>query len=409
MIFLSMIVVLNAFCAKDKTVTKPNPDNPDTNQTTGNNDSIIFYSLDKFCMGADLSYANQIEDHGGVYKDSGEVRDPYVIFKDHGTNLVRLRLWHTPTWTKEVYGAAGTQMYSDLADVEKSMQRAKDQGMAVDLDFHYSDTWADPGNQQPPAAWKNITDLGVLKDSVYNYTYKTLQYLNSKGLMPEMVQIGNEINCGMLITGTNPGFPDLNACNGNWKNLGDVINEGIRAVRDVSANSTVKSLVLLHVADPKNVQWWFDNITSQGKVTDFDVVGFSYYPIWHTTVSFNDLPALITTIKNRYNKKVMILETAYPWTASGDDNYTNSFGSQTPLQGFPYTVTGQYDLLKTLTQNLIQAGGYGIIYWEPDWITSQMKDLWGTGSSWENNTFFDFNGNTLPSINYMTYPYDFPK
>jgi len=119
-------------------------------------------------MGADLSYVNQILDHGGIYKDSGEIRDPYRIFRENGTNLVRLRLWHNPVWTKEVYGDQGTQLYNDLADVEKSIEAAKTQGMAVLLDFHYSDTWADPGKQIPPAAWKNIRDLDVLRDSVYH-------------------------------------------------------------------------------------------------------------------------------------------------------------------------------------------------------------------------------------------------
>ncbi len=379
------------------------------NNDSGAGENKIFYTTDQFVMGADLSFANQIEDHGGVYKDSGMVRDPYQIFKNHGTNVVRLRLWHTPTWTKEVYGSAGTQLYSDIHDVEKSIRRAKDLGMEVCLDFHYSDTWADPGNQIPPEAWKNITDLNVLKDSVYQYTYKTLSYLNSKSLMPEMVQIGNEINCGMLITDTLQGFPKLNSCNGYWKNLGDVINEGIQAVRDVSNQSVIHPKVLLHVADPKNVDWWFDNIMSTGMVSDFDVIGFSYYPLWHTAISYYNITVTVADLVKKYHKKVMILETAYPWTKENADNYANQFSNQPPVSGFPFTIDGQKNFLLDLTQQMINVGLSGIIYWEPDWITSQMKDPWGTGSSWENCTFFDFEGNTLSSIDYMTYPYVFPQ
>jgi arabinogalactan endo-1,4-beta-galactosidase len=379
------------------------------NKESGTDGSRIFYSRDQFVMGADLSYVNQIEDHGGVYKDSGMVRDPYHIFKNHGANLVRLRLWHTPAWTREVYGTPGTQLYSDIRDVEKSMKRAKDLGMAVCLDIHYSDTWADPGNQEPPAAWKNITDISILKDSVYQYTFKTLNYLNGKDLMPEMVAIGNEINCGMLITGTLPGFPDLNACDGNWKNLGDIINEGIRAVRDVSSQADKEVQVVLHVADPKNIEWWFDNITTAGGVTGFDVVGFSYYPLWHTTIAYYNITTIVAEVKIRYDKKVMILETAYPWTMENADSYANRFFSETPVSGFAYTTEGQKDFLVDMTQQLISVGLDGIIYWEPAWISSQMKDLWGTGSSWDNCTFFDFEGNTLPSIDYMTYPYLFPE
>jgi arabinogalactan endo-1,4-beta-galactosidase len=374
----------------------------------GNEVNRVYYNLDKFCMGADLSYVNQIEDHGGIYKDSGQVRDVFKIFKNHGTNLIRLRIWHNPVWTKEVYGTKGTQLYSDLKDVEKSITRAKGNGMAVCLDFHYSDTWADPGHQDPPKAWKDISDISVLKDSIYNYTFQTLKYLDGKGLMPEMVQVGNEINCGMLITGLTAGFPDLNGCNDKWINLGEVINSGIKAIRDVSADSQVKTKILLHVADPKNITWWFDNIINNAKVSDFDIIGFSYYPLWHTTIDFYELPLLVYQVAKKYNRKVMILETAYPWTKDGADNYNNSFGSQTPVTGYDYSVEGQKKILQDFTQAMITNGLSGIIYWEPDWITSDLKDPWGTGSSFENSTFFDFDGNTLPSIDYMNYPYEFP-
>jgi arabinogalactan endo-1,4-beta-galactosidase len=401
-IFISMIVLIMicSFCKKEN---KPVPKPPEEEE-----DTVTIYGLDQFCMGADLSYVNQILDHGGLYRDSGQVRDPFRIFREHGANLIRVRLWHNPAWTKTVYTPPAQEMYSDLADVEKTIKKAKDLGMTVNLDFHYSDTWADPGKQIPPAAWADITDTIVLKDSIYQYTYKTLAYLNNKGLMPEMVQIGNEINCGLFISATQGTFPSLNCCNGKWKELGAIINSGIRAVRDAAVSSSIKPKVLLHVADPKNVQWWFDNIISQAKVTDFDVVGFSYYPLWHTTVPFSDLGNQVSTFKSRYNRKVMILEVAYPWTAANADSYNNGFGSQTPLAGFPFTIDGQYNFMVAITQKVITAGGSGVIYWEPAWITSQMQDLWGTGSSFENATFFDFDGNTQKGINYMNYKYIFP-
>lgn len=397
MVIEFMLLLLSLSCTKDS--------GKETGKDGSNND---FYSTDEFVMGADLSYVNQIEDHGGVYKDSAMVRDPYHIFRNHGTNLVRLRLWHNPAWTKTVYEPAGAQLYNDIKDVEKSVKRAKELGMAVDLDFHYSDTWADPGNQNPPEAWKNITDINVLKDSVYQYTYNNLNYLNSKGLLPEMVQIGNEINCGMLITNTLQGFPNLNSCNNYWKNLGDVINAGINAVRDISSQAGKDIKVILHVADPKNVIWWFDKITTTGGVTDFDVVGFSYYPLWHTTIAYYNITTIVADAKVKYNKDVMILEFAYPWTKENADSYGNLFGNQDPVSGFPYTLEGQKDLLIDFTQQMVTVGLSGIIYWEPAWITSQMKDLWGTGSSWENCTFFDFDGNALPAFDYMTYRYQFP-
>lgn len=404
-IFFAFFIVsfsLIVGCSKDDSSPTPTPSTP---PVVENQRDTVKYELSKFCMGADLSFVNQILDHNGSFKEG----NPFKIFKNHGANLVRVRLWHKPTWTKTAYGAAGTQMYSDLADAEKTIKQAKELGMAVNLDFHYSDTWADPGNQKIPDAWKNIKTLDVLKDSVYQYTLKTLNYLNSKGLMPEMVQIGNEINCGMLITNIPTGFPDLNSCNSGTQNLGQVLNAGIKAVREVAANSSTKPEIVLHISDPKNAEWWFGNIINIGKVLDFDILGISYYPLWHTTISFANLGNTISSLKSKFSRKVMIVETAYPWSATGCDSYGDQFGSQTPLSDYPFSPAGQYKFMKDLCQKVITAGGSGVMYWEPAWITSQLKDEWGTGSTWENVSVFDFSGKTLETIDYMNYKYSFPS
>jgi arabinogalactan endo-1,4-beta-galactosidase len=384
---LMLAGVLMAFvfinCSEDK--GEPEPVNP---------------TADDFYYGADLSYVNQIVDHGGIFRDSGVVEHPYKTFKQYGTKLVRFRLWHNPVWTKEVYGAEGTQLYNDIKDVEKSIKSARDQGLEVLLDFHYSDTWADPGKQEIPAAWKEIKSITDLGDSVYNYTFKTLKYLSNKNLLPEFVQVGNETNCGTLYTNAPVGFPACNVCDGNWTNAGIIYNKAIDAIRDVSETSAVKTKVILHVADPKNVEWWFDNMKSKATVTDFDVVGFSYYPLWHNTVSISNLSLSVAAFKAKYKKDVMILETAYPWTTAADDSYNNLFGSQTAISGFPFTKQGQIDMMKELVKEMKEGGGIGVIYWEPAWISSQMKDLWGTGSAWENNAFYDFEGNALGVFRY---------
>jgi len=398
---LSAVVGCQKNDSPTPTPTPPTP-TPTTPTTTGRD--TVKYELSKFCMGADLSFVNQILDHKGYYKDGS----PYQIFKKHGANLVRVRLWKNPAWTKTVYTPASSQMYSDLADVEKTIRLSKAQGLAVNLDIHYSDTWADPTNQNVPEAWKNITTVQTLSDSVYQYTYQTLKYLDSKGLMPEMVQVGNETNCGFMITKTASGFPDLNSCNSGTVNLGKVINAGIKAVRDVSATSSIKSEIILHVADPKNIEWWFTNIMQVGKVTDFDIIGISYYPLWHTTISFANLGTTISRIKSKFSRKVMIVETAYPWAAAGNDSYGDQFSTQVPVPDCPFTKDGQYKFMKDLTQAVITAGGSGIMSWEPAWITSQMKDPWGTGSSMENCSYFDFLGNTLETIDFMNYKYTFP-
>jgi arabinogalactan endo-1,4-beta-galactosidase len=219
--------------------------------------------------------------------------------------------------------------------------------------------------------------------------------------MPELVQIGNETNCGLLFTHASEDFPTCNVCEGKWVETGAVINRAIDAVRDAADESTIKTKVILHIADPKNVKWFFDNLTTTGGVTDFDIVGFSYYPLWHTTVAPDKLSETIAGFKSAYSKDVMILETAYPWTMEAQDSYTNLFGSDPILSGYSYTRQGLEKLLRDMAQEVHDGGGLGMIYWEPAYISSNMKDAWGTGSSWENCALFDFSGNAIPAIHYM--------
>lgn len=365
------------------------------------------YSAEEFVMGADLSYVNQVLDHGGTYRDSSTVENPYEIFREYGTNVVRLRLWHNPDWVREeVYGNADVPLYSGLGDVTRSMEEAKRRGMAVNLDFHYSDTWADPETQRPPEAWRGIGNMEVLKDSVYAYTRNTLRQLNRQGLMPEYVQIGNETNCGLMFTDTPRDFPSLNVCEGNWENAGEIINSGIRAVREVASNSEVDTKIILHIAQPENVEWWFSEITTSGEVSDFDIIGFSYYTPW-SDVKLDEISEQISNFKSTFAKEVMIVETAYPWTLENDDSYPNIFGKNALLDGYPASAKGQKAFMADLTREVIDGGGSGVFYWEPAWISSDMKDKWGTGSSWENNTFFNFQGNTHEGIEYMSLDYEF--
>lgn len=384
------LVCMSSSCSKEnEDKSKGNPEEPA--ETT-------------FIQGVDLSYVGQVEDKGGIYKVAGSKTDPYALFKSKGANMVRLRLWHNPSWIKDIYGEE-TVVYSGFSEVVESIQRAKENNMAVNLDFHYSDVWADPDHQNPPAAWEDISSIDVLCDSVYNYTYKVLDNLRTLNLLPEMVQIGNETNCGMMMTNTKADFPKLSVCDGHWVTFGKVLNAGIKAVRDMDVLSGQETQIALHVADPKNLDWWFTNVISQGKVTDFDVAGFSYYHIWHTNVSFDELPSVVSNLKTKINKDIAVLETAYPYTTANNDSYNNIYGSQSPISGYAYSVEGQKQFMIDLTQNMMDAGAIGVMYWEPAWITSNMKDLWGTGSTWENCTMFDFAGNVTESINYLNYQY----
>ena len=352
-----------------------------------------FYKWDEFSMGVDLSYVNQVEDYGGVYRDSGKVKDLFRIMKDHGANTVRVRLWHTPNWVASLNNG---KMYYDLYGVEKTIQRAKNQGMAVNLDIHYSDRWADPAHQDTPAAWAGL-GIDVLKDSVYNYTLAVLNYYKSKNLVPEMVQVGNETNSGML-------WPVGKVENNNWQNFAILLNSGIKAVRDFSTGSTIKPKIILHVAQLQNAESWVSALKLHG-VTDYDILGLSHYTKWSTVQTMNDVTVSIKQLKTLAGKEVMVVETAYPWTGDNADSYNNIMSVTDKAPGYEVSIQDQFRYMKDHTQAIIDGGGKGIMYWEPAWISSQLNDGWGQGSSWENNAFFDFSGNTLPVIDHMSEPY----
>ncbi|MFN8253470.1 MAG: glycosyl hydrolase 53 family protein [Ferruginibacter sp.] len=368
---------------------------------TAQTNKAIHYNWKQFVMGADLSFVNQIEDYSGIYKVNGKQQEVYSIFKANGCNNVRVRLWCNPQWVK---GIADGKLYSDLYDVKKTMRRAKQAGMTVNLDLHYSDDWADPNKQLTPEAWKDLP-LEILKDSVYNYTIAVLNYFNKKNLVPEMIQVGNETNFGMLW----PVGKVVNDSDSSWKNFGILLNSGIKAVRDFSKKSKLKPQIILHVAQLQFAPAWTEKITTVAGVADFDILGLSHYYKWSTVHPMKEIGDTIRLLKNKYHKKIMVVETAFPWTFEGADKYNNLFGDPKELIGYTAGKQEQLDYLIQLTQTIISAGGSGIMYWEPAWITSPMHDRWGSGSSWENAALFDFEGNVLPGMGFMMRLYKFPK
>lgn len=351
------------------------------------------YKWEYFVMGADLSYVNQVEDYGGVYKDSGKATDPFMIFRNHGANVVRVRLWHTPQWVADLNKG---KYYYDLAGTEQTIRRAKEAGMAVNLDIHYSDRWADPDHQETPAAWKNLS-LPLLKDSVYQYTLRVLNYLKSKNLTPEMVQVGNENNNGIL-------WPTGKVSGNDFNAFAQLLNSGIRAVRDFSATSSIKPKIILHVAQIQFADFWTKGITQNG-VSDFDILGLSHYTKWSTVQTMQAVSDSIRQLVNRFGKTVMVVETAYPWTGDNGDSYNNIFSLSDAAPGYTVSKEDQLRYMKDLTQAIINGGGKGIMYWEPAWISSKLNDGWGVGSSWENNAFFDFKGSLLPVADFMQAKY----
>lgn len=359
----------------------------------------LHINAQNFYFGADMSYVNEMEDCGVAYHEDSVAKDPYQIFKDHEGNLVRLRLWHTPDWYDDLNDG---NRYSDLQDIQEAIARAKGQGLNVLLDFHLSDNWADPSKQLVPGAWLPVVDsVDVLKDSLYNYMYQTLSVLHADNLLPDMLQIGNETNKGILLSPADNAVWTL-----DWNRNAILFNHAIQAVRDFETDTNTEIQIMLHVAGPDNTEWMIDGFMSNG-VTDFDIIGLSYYWAWHQPTTIEETGEVIEMLKKLYpEKEVIIVETGYIWTTDWNDN-ANNIISETHPDYHPASPVHQRDWLIDLTQEVKMSGGNGVVYWEPFWVSSDCFTQWGQGSHQEHATFFDFDNNLLVpgGIDWMTYDY----
>ena len=329
-------------------------------------------------LGADVSSLQQALDLGAeYYYENGTQADPLQILKDHGINYIRLRVWVDP--------ANG---FNNKAKVLQFSQIVKSKGMKLLIDFHYSDTWADPEHQAKPAAWANH-NLGQLHTDLYNHTYIVCNSLKSMGATPDMVQIGNEINPGMLL-------PD--GSTSNWNNLSSLLKQGYEAVKTCSPST----LVMLHIAnagDKAGACKWFDQATAFGVL--WDMTGLSYYSYWHGTMQ--EMTSTVKEMKSRYGKPVVIAETAYPFTLLENDEEKNSIHSASQLPpDYPATPAGQASNLRAVMQAACMGEAMGVFYWEPTW-TAVKGNGWdptnpNSGCQWENQALFDYNGKALPAM-----------
>ena len=330
-------------------------------------------AADEFVLGADLSYVNEMDDCGVIYRDAGKPVDAYELFADKGANLVRLRLWHSPEWTD----------YSTLEDVKRSIRRAKAADLRVLLDFHYSDDWADPGDQIIPKAWAKIASEDALAEAVYEYTADTLIELAREGLTPDLVQVGNETNTEILLHEKVSEGAEI-----NWVRNVKLINAGIAGVAEAGRVSGETPAAMLHIAQPENVEPWFDAALKAGLI-DFDFIGLSYYPKWSSR-DMESLGRTIQRLRHKYKKKIVIVETAYPFTLKANDQAGNILGDDALIPQYPATLSGQKSYLTDLTQTVMENDGQGVVYWEPAWVSNDCSTRWGKGSHWENNAFFDY-------------------
>lgn len=347
-----------------------------------------------FIKGADVSIMPELERNGTKFYDNGIEQDGLTILKNHGVNWIRVRIWNNPYVVgQEGVGGGNT----DEAKAIEMAKRAKALGMKVLVDFHYSDFWVDPGQQKKPDAWKN--DSGdKLVDDVYAYTAKVMQDFNAQGVTPDMVQVGNELNNGML-------WPEAQLTEDNpngYKFLAKLLNAGLQAVHDNDKDNKVKTMIHLAGVDVNLYHTFFDNLIVKNKVNDFDIIGMSFYPFWHGTM--DDLKNTMNDVSAKYNKDVIAVETAFGYTLEDADFEKNNFGTnEEKVGGYKATVQGQATGLRDVMATVASVNdnrGLGIFYWAPDWVINE-KVGWksnGGGNGWDNLTLFDTKGNALESM-----------
>lgn len=324
---------------------------------------------DPFIRAADLSYLPLIESEGTVYKHNGQNEDPITTLKNAGCNTIRIRLWQNPSFG-----------HSGLAEVKTLAARVKQAGLKVWLTVHYSDTWADPGNQTKPVAWQGLSFVD-LKNTVGTYTTQVMTEIN-----PDIIQIGNETNDGML-------WPE-GKLSTNESQFLQLLSSASVAIRNQSATTKI----MLHFAGTTGSDWFFSKVAS----IDYDYIGLSYYPIWHGK-SLTTLQSTMNTLGQLYNKKVLVAETSYPFTFGYNDFTNNIVGLQSQIiDAYPASAQGQKDYLTALKNTVKQSThGYGFCYWGAEWVAFRGPTA-TNGSSWENQALWDFNKNALPVMDAFT-------
>lgn len=333
-----------------------------------------------FVAGADCSLLPFFESKGIAYKTNGVAGDAISILKNCGINCIRLRLFTSSAAQAQ---ADPYDYINNLAYTVPLAQRVKKAGLQFMLDFHYSDTWADPGHQAVPSAWTNLT-FPQLVQQMHDYSSNCIVAFKNAGAMPDYVQIGNEITAGILWTNGELGGSGDQAT--QWANLAQLLNAGIQGVKDGAGGTNVPRLVI-HIdrgGDWAGTQWFFDNLIETQHVA-FDIIGESYYPFYHGPMS--NLVECISNAAIRYGKPVFIAETAFPWT--------NSVWT-TNIDGFSGTVNGQLQYAVALAQavkSVTNSLGAGIFWW-----SSEYQEADGVNEAGYNTTsFFDANGNLLPA------------
>jgi arabinogalactan endo-1,4-beta-galactosidase len=326
-----------------------------------------------FIAGADLSLLAYFETNGIVYKDNDQPGDAIKILKNHGINCIRLRLF---TSSEAQVQHDPYNYINNLSYTVPLAVRVKKAGLQFMLDFHYSDTWADPGHQATPLAWANLT-FPQLVAEMRSYNSNCIAAFMAAGAMPDYVQVGNEITAGMLwpngrISGKN--------ADEKWSHLGQLMKAAIQGIKDAAGPNMPK--IVVHIdrgGDWGATKWFFDNLDKQQ--VPYDIIGESYYPFYHGPLS--RMTACITNAAQRYGKPIFIAETDLPWIYS-----TNIYHLSASTNGQVQFV----DMLGQIMKEAPKNTGAGIFWWGAEYQCPNANEA-GVGT----RSFFDDNGNLLPA------------
>jgi len=354
-----------------------------------------------FIFGVDMSSILEVEAAGGVfYNEDGQEQDVFEILADHGVNYVRIRLWVDPhDEDGNPFGGGST----DTAAGIEIAKRAARVGMRICLDFHYSDFWADPGKQSVPRAWASLSKADLVT-AIHDYTYDALKQFQDAGVRPHMVQIGNEINNGMV-------WPKGKISVYGFDDLAAYLNAGLSAVEEISPDITT----VLHLAEgasEQKVTYFLDNILANGVA--FDVIGLSYYSFWHGPLEqFEETLGILET---KYDQKIAVMEYSYGYTDYANEFTANIYSSGLESEGgYKTSLQGQTSYIRDVNAAVASIpSGIGSFYWEPAWLAvdgagwaSAYADEYLTAQgdsgslgkvTWANQALFSYSGKVLPSL-----------
>lgn len=336
-------------------------------------------------VGGDISLLPSYEQNGATYFDNNgnPIAEVLPYLKQQGLNAMRVRLFVNPANAPETEKEEGVRQ--DLGYIKKLAKRIKEQGMALMLDFHYSDSWADPSKQYTPNDWQSLTE-SQLQERIYTYTKEALQQLVDTGATPDLIQTGNEISYGMLWGAR--GASDLKKCytssTDNWPYFTSLLKQAIKACREVCPQAKV----ILHterVAQPTVLKDFYQRMASYG--VDYDIIGLSYYPYFHGNLS--QLNTALNTLESAYaDKDIMLVETGYyhDWQPSTVDYDLSA--------QFPITGEGQKAFASALISTLsAHKSVKGLFWWfleanekGLDWSTKHVTASWYNAGLFDNST-----------------------